>query len=49
MPYERSNLNYVGAVTAVQYLLHCKMLLCSHNFQYLHFGQHLREIDEEDG
>ncbi len=49
MAYARSNLNEVGAVTAVHYLLHGTTFVSSHDFQTLHLGRHLQDLNEEEG
>ncbi len=45
MAYARSELNEVGAVTAVNYLLHNTTFVCSHAFEPLHFGRHINDLD----
>ncbi len=49
MAYARSNLNKVGAVTAVHYLLHGTTFASSRNFQSLHVCLHLQDLNEEEG
>ncbi len=44
--YARSNLHEVSAVTAVHYLLHGTTFVSSHDFQTLHLGCHLSDINK---
>ncbi len=37
-----------GAVPAVHYLLHETTLVCSHEFQSLHLGRHLNDLEETE-
>ncbi len=48
MAYARSEMVEVGAVTAVHYLLHSTTLVCSHDFQSLHLGRHLTDVEEAE-
>ncbi len=48
MAYARSNINEVGAVTAVHYLLHGTRFVSSHDFQALHFGLFLQDLNDEE-
>ncbi len=46
--YARSNMHEVGAVTAVHYFLHGRTFVSSHDFEKLHLGRHLNDLNESE-
>ncbi len=49
MSYAKSNINEIGSVTAVHYLIQSTTFVSSNDFQTLNLGSHFQDLNEEEG